>query len=107
MAELENMYPGIPFSPQTRLTAAISATDAVIPVETTAGLPDGPNYATIGTDENAETIFYAVRLPDQLSGCIRGIEGSPQSWLVGDILGRNFTAKDYNVLIRNLKKLNE
>ena len=105
MVELETMYPGIAFSPQTRLTAAISATDTVISVESTAGFPDGPNYATIGTDESAETIFYAVKLEGQLSGCVRGIEGFPQSWLIGDVLGRNFTAKDYNVLISNIQKL--
>ena len=70
MVELETMYPGIAFSPQTKLTAAINETDTVISVESTAGLPDGPNYATIGTDENAETIYYAVKLADQLTpGC--------------------------------------
>lgn len=105
MVELETMYPGIAFSPQTKLTAAINETETVISVESTAGLPDGPNYATIGTDENAETIYYAVKLADQLSGCVRGVEGTAKAWAIGDILGRNFTAKDYEAILNNLLAL--
>ncbi len=107
MVELETMYPGIAFSPQTKLTAAINETDTVISVESTAGLPDGPNYATIGADENAETIYYAIKLPTQLSGCVRGIEGLAKAWAIGDVLGRNFTAKDYEVILKNVLTLNE
>ena len=105
MVELETMYPGIAFSPQTKLTAAINETDTVISVESTAGLPDGPNYATIGTDENAETIYYAIKLPAQLSGCVRGVEGLAKAWTIGDVLGRNFTAKDYEAILNNLLAL--
>ena len=105
MVELETMYPGIAFSPQTKLTAAINETDTVISVESTAGLPDGPNYATIGTDENAETIYYAIKLPTQLSGCVRGVEGLAKAWTIGDVLGRNFTAKDYEAILNNLLTL--
>lgn len=105
MVELETMYPGIAFSPQTKLTAAINETDTVISVESTAGLPDGPNYATIGTDENAETIYYAIKLPTQLSGCVRGVEGLAKAWTIGDVLGRNFTAKDYEAILNNLLAL--
>lgn len=105
MVELETMYPGIAFSPQTKLTAAINETETVISVESTAGLPDGPNYATIGTDENAETIYYAIKLPTQLSGCVRGVEGLAKAWTIGDVLGRNFTAKDYEAILNNLLTL--
>lgn len=105
MVELETMYPGIAFSPQTKLTAAINETDTVISVESTVGLPDGPNYATIGTDENAETIYYAIKLPTQLSGCVRGVEGLAKAWTSGDVLGRNFTAKDYEAILNNLLAL--
>lgn len=105
MVELETMYPGIAFSPQTKLTAAINESDTVISVESTAGLPDGPNYATIGTDENAETIYYAIKLPTQLSGCVRGVEGLAKAWTIGDVLGRNFTAKDYEAILNNLLAL--
>lgn len=105
MVELETMYPGIAFSPQTKLTAAINESDTVISVESTAGLPDGPNYATIGVDENAETIYYAVKLPTQLSGCVRGVEGLAKAWTIGDALGRNFTAKDYEAILNNLLAL--
>ena len=105
MVELETMYPGIAFSPQTKLTAAINESDTVISVESTAGLPDGPNYATIGTDENAETIYSAIKLPTQLSGCVRGVEGLAKAWTIGDVLGRNFTAKDYEAILNNLLTL--
>lgn len=107
MVELETMYPGIAFSPQTKLTAAINETDTVISVESTVGLPDGPNYATIGADENAETIYYAVKLSNQLSGCVRGVEGAAKAWAIGDVLGRNFTAKDYRAILSNILALKE
>lgn len=107
MAEFETMYPGIAFSPRTALTAGITAEDTEISVESTDGLPEGPNYATLGTDENAETILYTAKLNGRLSGCVRGVEGTAKAWAAGSVLGRNFTAKDYHAIIENLKKLQQ
>ena len=107
MAEFETMYPGIAFSPRTVLTAGITAEDTEISVESTDGLPEGPNYATLGTDENAETILYTAKLNGRLSGCVRGVEGTAKAWAAGSVLGRNFTAKDYHAIIANLKMMQQ
>lgn len=107
MAELKAMYPGISFSPMTVLTASINAADTVIPVESTAHLPDGPNIATIGADENAEVIIYAAKTANSLSGCTRGVEGTAKAWQVGEVIARNWTRTDYQTLMDNIKKLND
>jgi hypothetical protein len=90
------LYQGKAFSPQTAIAADIGATDTVIQISNIDALPDAPNYATIGTDEEGETIFYAAKTSDSLSGCQRGIEGVASSWAAGSVIARNFTAKDWN-----------
>lgn len=93
------LYPGIAFSPQTTLADNIGAADTIIPVADVSCFPDGPNLATIGTDETGETVFYAAKTADALSGCQRGVEGEARTWMAGEPVGRNFTAKDHNDLI--------
>lgn len=93
------LYPGIAFSPQTVLADNIGAADTIIPVADVSCFPDGPNLATIGTDETGETVFYAAKTTDALSGCQRGVEGEARTWMAGEPVGRNFTAKDHNDLI--------
>ncbi len=97
MAEL---YPGIAFSPQAALAANIGAADTVIRVSDASVFPNAPNLATIGTDEDGETILYTAKADGLLSGCQRGVEGIARAWNAGEIIGRNFTAHDYNSLIR-------
>ena len=105
---LETMYEGLPFSPQTTLSSAIGASDQVIPVADVSVFPDAPNYATIaGSDGDGETILYTAKTSNSLSGCTRGIEGAAKSWDRGEIISRNWTAKDHNVLIENLKALEQ
>ena len=103
---LETMYKGIPFSPVATLTANISATDTVIPVSDVNAFPDAPNIATIGTDTEAETIIYCSKTTDSLSGCTRGVEGTAKEWYIGEIISRNFTAKDHEDIIKNINYLN-
>lgn len=98
---MQKMYPGVPFSPNTILTRSINDTDTVIYVADSSVFPDGPNLATIGTDENAETILYAQKGSGVLSGCQRGIEGVAKSWRGNDLIARNFTAYDYDALRAN------
>lgn len=103
---LETMYEGLPFSPQTTLTNAISETETVIPVADVSVFPDAPNYATIaGNDGDGETILYTAKTGSALSGCTRGVEGVAKRWDAGEIISRNWTAKDHNVIIANLKEL--
>ena len=105
---LETMYEGLPFSPQTTLTNAISEVETVIPVADVSVFPDAPNYATIaGNDGDGETILYTAKTGSALSGCTRGVEGTAKRWDSGEIISRNWTAKDHNVLIANLKALDQ
>lgn len=104
--DLETMYKGIAFSPVASLVEDIGAGDTTIKVDSTAGFPQAPNYATIGTDEQAETIYYGGMTGDTLSGCRRGVEGVAKEWQTGELVGRNFTNKDYETLIANINRLN-
>lgn len=103
---LETMYEGLPFSPQTTLTNAISEAETVIPVADVSVFPDAPNYATIaGNDGDGETILYTAKTASALSGCTRGIEGTAKRWDSGEIISRNWTATDHNALIQNVTEL--
>lgn len=104
--DLETMYRGIAFSPVASLVEDIGAGDTTIKVDSTAGFPQAPNYATIGTDEQAETIYYGGMTSNTLSGCRRGVEGTAKKWQTGELVGRNFTNKDYETLIANINNLN-
>ena len=85
---MQAMYPGIPFSPPAALTQTISETDTVIHVDNVDAFPDAPNYATIGTDEQAETIRYSAKGEGILSGCTRAVEGTAKVWQTGEVIAR-------------------
>lgn len=103
--DLAEMYKGIPFSPQVALADNISETATIIPVTDITAFPEAPNYATIGTDEDGETVLYAAKTDTTLSGCIRGVEGSAKAWRAGETIARNFTNKDLESLQRNIRSL--
>ena len=98
------MYKGIPFSPQVALADGIGAGDTTIPVTDISAFPDAPNLATIGTDEDGETILYTAKTTDSLSGCTRGVEGVAKSWPSGTTIARNFTNKDFDTLQKNVQE---
>ena len=98
------LYPGIAFSPQAELTGTIGAADTIIPVSDVSAFPDAPNLATIGTDEEGETVLYTAKTANALSGCRRGVEGTAKSWQAGEPIGRNFTAKDHADLIAEIQE---
>ena len=98
------LYPGIPFSPQAALTDNIGAADTIIEVSDASAFPPAPNLATIGTDEGGETILYTAKTETALSGCRRGVEGTARAWTAGELIGRNFTAKDHSDLIAALSE---
>lgn len=93
------LYPGIPFSPQATLTNNIGAADTIIEVSDASAFPAAPNLATIGTDEEGETVLYAAKTATALSGCVRGVEGTAKAWSAGEPIARNWTAKDHADLI--------
>ncbi len=105
--DLETMYKGIAFSPTAVITANISATDTMIPVNDVDAFPDAPNIATIGVDAGAETIIYNDKTTSMLTGCTRGVEGVAKDWEQGTVLGRNFTAKDHRDIVENIQALSE
>ncbi len=96
---MAKLYPGIAFSPPTTLTENIGAADTIIRVADASVFPPAPNYATIGTDEDGETIEYAAKADGLLSGCTRGVEGAAKAWRAGEVIARNFTAADHNGMI--------
>ena len=98
------MYKGIPFSPQAALSDGIGAGDTTIPVTDISAFPDAPSLATIGTDEDGETILYTAKTTDSLSGCTRGVEGVAKSWPSGTTIARNFTNKDFDALQKNVQE---
>lgn len=103
---IKPMYKGMPFSPPTTIASTIGAGDTTITVVNGDALPDGPNYAVIGTDESGEVISYAVKAGNTLSGCTRGVAGTAQEWNAGSAIGRNWTSTDFETLIDNITTLN-
>jgi hypothetical protein len=100
---MRTMYPGIPFSPPAILSDNIGAADTIIKVSDVSLFPDAPNYATIGTDEEGETILYTAKTTNALSGCTRGVEGTAKAWTAGELIARNFTAADQADMIQAIK----
>jgi len=106
----QTMYPGVANSPQTEIATAISATATSITVQSAADtvLPAAPNLATIGVDESAETIYYAGKTGNTLTGVVRGFDGTvARAWGVGARVARMFTRYDYEALRGNVAALSE
>lgn len=93
------LYPGLAFSPQAELSEGVGAADTILKVSDSSRFPPPPNLATIGTDEDGETVLYTALAEGILSGCVRGVEGAARAWQAGEVVARNFTAKDHNDLI--------
>lgn len=100
-----DIYAGIAFSPKATLTDSIGSSSSIIPVSDVSVFPEAPNFATIGSDENGETIMYSAKTDSALSGCTRGVEGTAKSWLKGEAIARNFTNKDFEAIRLNIVEL--
>lgn len=97
------MYPPMPNSPQTELSAAITDTATTISVTNAAVLPAGPNMATIGSDETAETILYSAVSGNSLTGVTRGFSGTTaKTWSAGAKVARYLTSYDVEAFRLNL-----
>ena len=99
------MYQNIPFSKNTRLVNSIISSDNTLTVEDASVFPNAPNYATIGTDENAETIFYNSISSNELQNVERGKEGTAKSWSAGEIISRNFSNVDVVAFSNNITRI--
>lgn len=102
---LDTMYQNIPFSKNTRLANSILSSDTSIIVEDGTVFPSAPNYATIGTDENAETILYNAISSNELQNVERAKEGTAKSWSSGEIISRNFSNVDVVAFSNNITKI--
>ena len=102
---LDTMYQNIPFSKNTRLANSILSSDTSIIVEDGSVFPSAPNYATIGTDENAETILYNAISSNELQNVERAKEGTAKSWSSGEIISRNFSNVDVVAFSNNITKI--
>lgn len=96
------MYKSKAFSPITLLSSNMTATATTISVYDASVFPAAPNYATIGTDETAETILYTAISGNSLSGITRGVEGTARAWAKDMPIARNFTAADYEAMRENI-----
>ena len=104
---LQEMYGGMNNSPQTKLTANITAAATTIPVEKASNLPPAPNIATIGIEENAELVLYNGISGNSLTGCIRGFGGTlAQIWLENEPVYRAYTSVDHERFIQNILDIN-
>ncbi len=96
------MYNGMPGSPITYLTSAISANQTTIAIGDDTALPEAPNLCTIGYGEHIETIRYGEKSNGVLQDVTRGIEGDPRAWPIGTEVARFFTAYDHNAIIETI-----
>jgi len=105
---LTTMYEGKNNSPQTDITAAITADDASIPVTDISVFPDGPNLATIGTDDNAEVIRYGGIEGNTLVNCVRGFgDTAKAAWPASTVISRQITKYDLDTLRLNILDLED
>lgn len=102
---MKEMYKGMVNSPQTKLDQAINAADTDIKVKDGSVFPPGPNLATIGIDQHAETILYSAVNNNILVGCTRGYQGSAKNWESNSPIARNFTEADLNAVQENIRTL--
>ena len=93
---MATIYPAQANSPQTLLSAQLSADAVTVPVQSAAVLPASPNLAVIGTGEDCETILYTGKSGNNLTGVTRGFEGTAKAWPAQTVIARNFTAWDFN-----------
>ena len=100
---MEDMFPAQPLSPITELASGITDSQTTIPLVDASVLPDAPNLATIGTEEDAECIKYEGKNGNDLTDVTRGFEGIAKAWDAGEQVARMLAAHDINSLQNNLE----
>lgn len=100
------MYPAMPGSPKTTLTADITASDTSLTVADGNALPVAPNILVVGNEENAEVICYNAKSGNTVSGLIRALGRTVASaWTAGTEVARNFTSFDHDRFKENIEDL--
>lgn len=99
---MATIYPAQANSPQTSLSAAVTASSNTLTLADASVLPAPPNLAVIGVNDECETIRYTGKTGDTLTGVTRGFEGTARAWPSGTVIARNFTAWDFNNLSQEI-----
>jgi hypothetical protein len=106
---LKPMYPAN--NPVTvQLAQDLLSTDCVIAVTHVSLFPTPPNFVTVGTDSNAETILYTGMDLEEghLTGCQRGRLGTTAAdWPAGEFIYHAWSANNANILMENILILGE
>lgn len=104
---LQTMYPAAN-SLLVQLTEDISAGVDEITVTDASVFPPAPNFATIGTDNDAEVVVYqGIDLGNnKLTGCLRGQSDTvAKGWTVGAFVYHSWTAANANAMMDNISGL--
>jgi hypothetical protein len=105
---LQTMFQAKSNSPQTTLTAIIAADATSLTVFDGSVLPPGPNLLTLGTDEDAEVVYYSTINGNVVSGLVRGYSGTTASvWEEGTQVSREFTSYDHDTFKANIESLQD
>lgn len=105
---LQTMFQAKSNSPQTTLTAIIAADATSLTVFDGSVLPPGPNLLTLGTDEDAEVVYYSTISGNVVSGLVRGYSGTTASvWEEGTQVSREFTSYDHDTFKTNIESLQD
>lgn len=103
---ISTMYPAMPGSPKTTLTADITADATSLTVADGNVLPAAPNILVVGDDENAEVIGYSSKSGNAISGLVRALGGTVASaWATGAEVARNITSFDHDRFKENIEDL--
>lgn len=100
------MYPSKNNSPQSTLTAQITAAATSMTLADATVLAGAPGIAVIGNSTNAEVVIYSSINGNTVSGLIRGAGGTTASvWPAETVVARNFTALDFDIFVSNILDL--
>lgn len=100
------MFKGVNNSPETQLSADISAAATTIPLASITGLPAAPNIVTIGEDDDAEVVYFKGVSGQSLTECVRGFGGTTaKQWLSGEAVARCYTKYDHDAFVDNIMEL--
>jgi len=94
-------------SPSAELASGIDAEVTVIAVDDVSILPDAPNILTMSDGDSFETVIYQEidAGTNELKQVTRGVQGTAQSWEIGQNIARLMTAQDVQVLQDNIKTI--
>ena len=106
MANLNTMYPGVANSPDTYLREPLASGGSILYVIDGLVFGNLPTLATIGEDQNAETVLVLSKRSDNGYDITRAIEGTARDWIKGSTVARNFTNKDFETFVNNINLLN-